>query len=76
MTAAGADGQPPNRLAGWWGHRLEDRFVMGPEFVPCEGAYGFRLSNPSVFLVTCVRTSLDLFDSVCICVYVWVCMWV
>lgn len=63
MTKPGEFG-PPNRLSGWWGHRLEDRFMMAPEFIPCEGAYGFRLSNPSVLLVTCVRTSLDLFDAV------------
>lgn len=53
-----------NRLSGWWGHRLQDRFLMAPDFIPCEGAYGFRLSNPSILLVTCLRTSLDLFDKV------------
>lgn len=52
------------RLSGWWGHRLEDRFDMGPEFIPCSGAYGFRLSNPAVLLVACVRASLDVFDKV------------
>ena len=41
----------PPRFAGWWGHRLSDRFVMGPDFHPSEGAYGFRLSNPPVLLV-------------------------
>ncbi len=60
------EGKPQhmNRLSGWWGHRLQDRFLMAPDFIPCEGAYGFRLSNPSVLLITCVRTSLDLFDQV------------
>ena len=53
--------QPP-RFAGWWGHRLSDRFVMGPEFCPSDGAYGFRLSNPPVLLIAGVRASLDLFD--------------
>ena len=53
-----------NRLSGWWGHRLEDRFMMAPQFIPEPGAYGFRLSNPSVLLITCMRTSLDLFDAV------------
>lgn len=52
-----------NRLSGWWGHRVEDRFLMAPDFIPSTGAYGFRLSNPSVLLITCVRTSLDLFDA-------------
>lgn len=54
----------PPRFAGWWGHRLDDRFVMGPEFVPCEGAYGYRLSNPPVLLMAGARASLDLFDQV------------
>mmetsp|Transcript_14108 Transcript_14108/g.21108 ORF Transcript_14108/g.21108 Transcript_14108/m.21108 type:complete len:454 (-) Transcript_14108:100-1461(-) len=51
-----------NRFSGWWGHRLEDRFQMDPEFIPVEGAYGFRLSNPPVVCVACVRASLDVFD--------------
>ena len=50
------------RLCGWWGHRLEDRFRMEPHFIPCNGAYGFRLSNPPVLLISCLRASLDLFD--------------
>lgn len=55
-------GQAMNRLSGWWGHRASDRFKMAPDFIPCEGAYGFRVSNPSVLLVACVRASLDIFD--------------
>jgi kynureninase len=55
----------PPRFAGWWGHRLDDRFVMDPQFIPCEGAYGFRLSNPPVLLIAGARASLDLFDKVC-----------
>ena len=31
------------RLAGWWGHRCSDRFDMTGEFVPENGAFGFRL---------------------------------
>lgn len=54
----------PIRFAGWWGHRREDRFHMEPYFVPCEGANGFRNSNPPVLLIACVRASLDLFDQV------------
>lgn len=53
-----------NRLSGWWGHRLDDRFVMGPDYVPAAGAYGFRLSNPPVVCIACVRSSLDVFDKV------------
>jgi len=53
------------RLAGWWGHRLEDRFVMDPQFVACAGADGFRVSNPPVLLVACARASLNVFEKVC-----------
>ena len=35
---------------------------MGPEFQAEEGAYAWRLSNPSVLLITCMRASLDLFE--------------
>ena len=59
-----ADGQCLPRLAGWWGHRLEDRFVMDPQFVACAGVDGFRVSNPPVLLVACVRASLDMFEKV------------
>lgn len=52
------------RLSGWWGHRQEDRFLMAPKFTPCIGAHGFRLSNPPVLLIACVRASLDIFDEV------------
>ena len=30
----------PPRFAGWWGHRLSDRFDMGPDFHPSEGTSG------------------------------------
>lgn len=55
---------PLRRFAGWWGHRREDRFEMASHFIPCNGANGFRLSNPSVLLIACVRASLDIFDEV------------
>lgn len=55
-------GEHMNRLSGWWGHRQSDRFQMAPEFIPCQGAYGYRVSNPSVLLIACVKASLDIFD--------------
>ena len=54
----------PPRFAGWWGHRLDDRFAMAPQFIPCDGVYGYRLSNPPVLLMAGARASLDLFDRV------------
>lgn len=63
LETKGDDGRAIGKgLAGWWGHRLEDRFQMGTEFHPCEGAYRYRLSNPPVLMVACLRASLDLFD--------------
>jgi kynureninase len=66
VTVSSEDGKLTfmNRLSGWWGHRLDDRFVMDPNFIPAPGAYGFRLSNPPVVCVACVRASLDVYDKV------------
>jgi len=61
-SSSGAGTSTRTRLAGWWGHRLVDRFVMDPTFISCQGAYGYRVSNPPVLLVACVRASLDVFE--------------
>jgi kynureninase len=50
------------RFAGWWGHRADTRFRMQPGFEPSEGADGWQLSNPSIFSLAPLRTSLDLFQ--------------
>jgi len=63
-SSAAATGRVMPRLTGWWGHRLETRFLMNPLFDPCHGANAFRLSNPSVLLVASLRASLDIFDQV------------
>jgi kynureninase len=42
----------------------QDRFLMAPRFVPCDGTNGFRVSNPPVLLIAGARASLDLFDKV------------
>jgi len=49
------------RLAGWWGHRKEDRFVMEHNFIASPGAQAFMLSNPSVLCVAALRASTDVF---------------
>lgn len=60
------------RLAGWWGHRLSDRFVMSGEFISETGVNGYRVSNPSVLLIACVRASMDLFDKVShVCAFIF-----
>lgn len=52
------------RLAGWWGHDKERRFLMEPDFDPIPTAESWQLSNAPVMTMACHRASLDLFDQV------------
>ena len=49
------------RLAGWWGHDKDTRFLMGPDFVPIPTAEGWAVSNPPVFAITPLITSFEIF---------------
>jgi kynureninase len=52
------------RLAGWWGHDKDSRFMMGPEFKPIRGAEGWQISNPPILQMAALRASLEIFDEV------------
>ncbi|KAH7140728.1 pyridoxal phosphate-dependent transferase [Dactylonectria macrodidyma] len=56
-----ATGEHTTRLAGWWGNDKAGRFSMHPGFRPVPGAAGFQLSNPSVFDITSLCASLEVF---------------
>lgn len=49
------------RFNGWWGHRQDSRFQMGPEFKGTPGAEGWQLSNPPIFAMAPLRASLEIF---------------
>ncbi|MEM9829579.1 MAG: kynureninase [Bacteroidota bacterium] len=48
------------RLAGWWGHREEDRFQMKPGFKPMYGVDGWQLSNANIVPLAAQRASLQI----------------
>ncbi len=50
------------RLAGWWGHQEDERFLMKKGFLPAAGAAGWQLSNAPVFNMVGHYASLDIFD--------------
>lgn len=52
------------RLAGWWGHDKERRFLMEPQFKPIHSAESWQLSNAPVLGMAAHLASLDIFDEV------------
>lgn len=50
------------RFVGWWGHDEKQRFKMGKEFVPMQGADGWQLSNFPVLAGAAQLASLKIFD--------------
>lgn len=52
------------RLAGWWGHDKETRFLMEKGFNPIASAEAWQLSNAPVLGMAAHLASLDIFDEV------------
>ena len=52
------------RFTGWWGHNKKERFLMDDKFNPIKSAEGWQLSNPPIFSLAPVLSSLSIFDQV------------
>ncbi|MHC5308843.1 kynureninase [Myroides sp. LJL116] len=52
------------RLAGWWGHNKERRFLMEKEFDPIATAHGWQVSNPPILSLAPYLASVEMFDEV------------
>ena len=52
------------RFTGWWGHDKKERFLMDDKFKPIKSAEGWQLSNPPIFSLAPVLSSLSIFDQV------------
>ncbi|GAC1663944.1 MAG: kynureninase [Steroidobacteraceae bacterium] len=54
-------GVPGARLAGWWGHEPQTRFLMEPQFRAAAGASAWQISNPPILSATPLIASLAIF---------------
>jgi kynureninase len=52
------------RLAGWWGHNDQTRFLMQKGFEPMHGAQGWQLSNAPVLSMAAHKAALDIYEQV------------
>jgi len=52
------------RLAGWWGHEKETRFLMEPGFKPMKSAEAWQMSNAPVISMAAHKAAIDIFDEV------------
>jgi len=49
------------RLAGWWGHDEQTRFLMGPDFEPIRGAEGWQVSGAPILNLAALAGALDIY---------------
>ena len=52
---------PGARLAGWWGHEADTRFLMEAQFHAADGADSWQVSNPPILAAAPLVASLGLF---------------
>jgi len=57
-------GSPLPRFEGWWSTEAATRFEMTPESRPPRSADAWQVSNPPIFAMGPVRTSLRIFDEI------------
>jgi len=49
------------RMAGWWGHNEQDRFMMKKGFKAMPGAEGWQLSNAPILSMAAYKASITIF---------------
>lgn len=59
-----AEDESPQRFEGWWSTDPATRFKMAPVATPLPKADAWQISNPPIFSMGPVRTSLEIFDRV------------
>jgi kynureninase len=52
---------PGARLAGWWGHEADTRFLMEAQFHAADGADSWQVSNPPILAAAPLVASLAVF---------------
>lgn len=55
-------GTPIPRFEGWYGHDLQRRFIMEPDFIPMPGAAAWQLSGPPILSLAGMRAGLEDFE--------------
>jgi kynureninase len=54
---------PGARLAGWWGHEADTRFLMEAQFHAAAGADSWQVSNPPILAAAPLVASLAIFTA-------------